>query len=390
LVGSTNLPGGISEVTCDETNIYVYVPGAAGTLLVGGELRRFNNAGSIWPGIVKDFHSHLAPLWWAYGSSCVMTQDGPVPDFAMWGPVGPTMRDGISAELVLRRTATNNSQPQVGPIEAALHVSPGQFDNRQPIAVIRPVTTVTKNGIAFVTRWTLTRYRMEPIRTPGGPPEPLEKFEVIVSNFGLQDSPSSLKPTITGTTEIQDYRFARMETYLTDQWLDMEGVRDLKRNLTLTKERLRIHAGSSAPSFRASVVSGGPVSFPNDYRGKIVLLNFWATWCDPWVKTIPALIAVYGKYHSQGFEILGVSLDDPNGTQKVLKFCQSHYLPWPQILNVGPDRIQISEQYHIDSIPQTFLVDGDSGEVLFWGNLSDEEELDSAVQRATAARGHKN
>jgi hypothetical protein len=75
-----------------------------------------------------------------------MTQDGPVPDFAMWGPVGPTMRDEISTELILRRTGTNDLQPRVGPIEAALHVSPGRFDNRLPIAVIRPIATVTNNG----------------------------------------------------------------------------------------------------------------------------------------------------------------------------------------------------------------------------------------------------
>jgi RNA polymerase sigma factor (sigma-70 family) len=63
LVGSTNLPGGITEVTSEGTNIYTYVPGAGGSLLVGGELRRFNNAGSIWPGVVKPFNL----LWHRFG-----------------------------------------------------------------------------------------------------------------------------------------------------------------------------------------------------------------------------------------------------------------------------------------------------------------------------------
>jgi RNA polymerase sigma factor (sigma-70 family) len=388
LVGSTNLPGGVTEVTCDATNIYIHVPGAGGGLFEGGELRRFNNVGSIWPGVVKHFNLHLAPLWWAYGSSCVMTQDGPVPDFAMWGPVPQRMDDEIASDLILRRIGTNDLQPRVGPIEAALHVSPGQFDDRLPIAVLRPIATVTNKGIVFVTRWTLTRYRMrETMRTPNGPPEPLEKYEAVVSKFGLQDSPSSFVPKMTGSTEVQDYRFPRMETYLTDQWLDMQAVRELKRDLALTKERLRIHAGSQAPSFRAGAVLGGQVSFPDDYKGKIVLLNFWASWYDPEGKTIPAQMAVYQKYHSQGLEILGVSLDDPNGTEKVLKFCESHYMPWPQILNAGPSRSQISQQYHINGIPQVFLVDGDTGEVLFLGN--DVEELDSAVENATSAKGHK-
>jgi peroxiredoxin len=230
----------------------------------------------------------------------------------------------------------------------------------------------------------------ETMKTFNGPPEPLEKYEVVVSKFSLQDSPASFVPKMIGSTEVQDYRFPRMERYLTDQWLDMQAVRELKRDLALTKERLRIHAGSSAPSFRASAVSGGSISFPDDYKGKIVLLNFWATWSDPAVKTVPAQMAVYQRYHSQGFEILGVSLDDPNGAQKVLKFCESHYMPWPQILNVGPRRSQISEQYHIESIPQIFLVDGDTGEVLFSGNPSSEEDLASAVQRATSAKWHKN
>ena len=149
-------------------------------------------------------------------------------------------------------------------------------------------------------------------------------------------------------------------------------------------ERLKIHTGDKVPSFRASTVQGAPVSFPDDYKGKVVLLGFWATWCSPCVKALQALTGIYERYHSQGLEILGVSLDETNSAQKLVKFCQSHNMPWPQILDtVSPE---IHKRYHIDSIPQAFLLDGDTGKVLFKADTVDEEFLSEEVEKAMSAK----
>jgi len=111
-------------------------------------------------------------------------------------------------------------------------------------------------------------------------------------------------------------------------------------------------AGEPAPAFTLQDLNGKNVSLAN-FRGKVVILNFWATWCPPCIKEIPDFIELYGQYKDKGFEMVGISLDQA-GISVVKPFVQKFKMNYPVMMTDG----QVDKAYGgITSIPTTFIID---------------------------------
>jgi len=92
-------------------------------------------------------------------------------------------------------------------------------------------------------------------------------------------------------------------------------------------------------------------------RGKVVLIDFWATWCGPCIAELPNVKKAYAKYHAKGFEIVGISLDQAKDKQKLIDFTAKHEMPWPQHFDGKGWENEISTRYAISAIPAMFLLD---------------------------------
>ena len=100
---------------------------------------------------------------------------------------------------------------------------------------------------------------------------------------------------------------------------------------------------------------GGKTIRLEDYEGKVVLIDFWATWCSPCVRDMPNVVAVYEKYHDQGFEVIGVSLDKKRSA--LARFIETNKMPWPQYFDGKGWGNRLAEKYKVSAIPTTYLLD---------------------------------
>jgi len=107
----------------------------------------------------------------------------------------------------------------------------------------------------------------------------------------------------------------------------------------------------SAPDFALQNAAGKTVKI-EDYRGKVVLLDFWATWCTGCKKEIPWFSEFQKTYGDKGFAVVGVSLDE-DGWKVLRPFLDDHKVPYQMLLGDNP----MAQRYGIGNLPDTFLID---------------------------------
>ena len=112
--------------------------------------------------------------------------------------------------------------------------------------------------------------------------------------------------------------------------------------------------GVPAPNFTFPGLDGKKVSLA-DYKGKVVLLNIWATWCAPCVAEMPSMEKLYQELKNEDFEILAVSVDE-SGAEAVNPFMKKHKLDFPVLLDTKGD---IKTLYQATGIPESFIIDKD-------------------------------
>lgn len=113
--------------------------------------------------------------------------------------------------------------------------------------------------------------------------------------------------------------------------------------------------GEKAIDFTQNDTVGKPVSL-SAYKGKYVLVDFWASWCGPCRMENPAIVKAFEKYHDKGFQILAVSLDRPGGKDKWLKAIHDDGLRWTHVSDLGFWDNAVAKQYGIQAIPQNLLL----------------------------------
>lgn len=140
-------------------------------------------------------------------------------------------------------------------------------------------------------------------------------------------------------------------------------------------------AGAAFPDFSESDLDGKPLSIASR-KGKVVLVDFWATWCGPCRAELPNVIATYKKHHSEGFEIIGVSLDQDRDTLNTF-LKQQDGMTWPQYFDGKGWGNELAAKYGVEAIPFAVLIGPD-------GKIIDKdlrgEDLENAVAKAVAAK----
>jgi len=152
------------------------------------------------------------------------------------------------------------------------------------------------------------------------------------------------------TQVAKDFPGTQSATQATDILSKLDEQKEAMKTLAALKP------GAVFPDFLEKDLNGEPLSL-GQYKKKVVLVDFWATWCGPCVAELPNVIAAYQKYHAKGFEIVGISLDQSESALKA--FIKDKNMTWPQYFDGKGWENKLSRQYGITSIPATFLLDGE-------------------------------
>lgn len=157
-------------------------------------------------------------------------------------------------------------------------------------------------------------------------------------------------------------------------------VEQVNQQAAAKKIRKSLTQGAAFPDFDEKDLAGKPLSIAN-YKTKVVLLDFWATWCGPCVRELPNVQKAYEKYHKDGFEIIGISLDQDE--KKLKDFLTEKNMTWQQYFDGKGWGNKLAAKYGIQSIPATFLLDG-SGKII--GQDLRGDELSEAIGKALAKK----
>ena len=148
------------------------------------------------------------------------------------------------------------------------------------------------------------------------------------------------------------------------------AVPGIDKILTRLENLKTVAVGKQFTDFELKDMKGNPVKL-SDYvgKGKVVLVDFWASWCPPCRREMPNLVALYKEYKSKGFEIVGVSLDSKQEAWE--KGVKDLHITWPQMSDLAGWQNAGAAKYFVNSIPHTILVDGNG--VILAKNLHGDE-----------------
>ena len=209
------------------------------------------------------------------------------------------------------------------------------------------------------------------------------RLEDQLNELGLdfigQNSDNVLGPYQTTRTFYSDAKINQLDSILGLFSPELSESKYIVRLNNSIEKWAKLKVGMEAPEFTQADSTGAQVSL-SDFRGKYVLIDFWAAWCGPCRAENPNIVAAYNKYHDQGFDILGVSLDSDR--DKWLAAIEKDGLYWNQVSDLNGWKNEVSSSYGIQSIPYSLLIDPNG---IIIGKSLRGAELHDALAEAIAA-----
>lgn len=133
----------------------------------------------------------------------------------------------------------------------------------------------------------------------------------------------------------------------------------------------------TAPNFNLTASNGSRLRL-SDYKGKIILLDFWATWCQPCRRGIPDLVELKNEYKNKAFEIIGISLDQENTIAGVVPFIKEYKINYPVVYG----DMEIIQNYGgIQSIPTSFVINKEGKIVKSYIGLTEKSVYDKVIKK---------
>jgi peroxiredoxin len=155
---------------------------------------------------------------------------------------------------------------------------------------------------------------------------------------GPSPDPNEIEPLLNGLSkELRETETARM-------------LKNALENLKATAD------GAMAPDFEQADTLGHKVRL-SSFRGKYVLLDFWASWCAPCRQENPNIVKVYNRFKDKNFTIVGISLDKPGGEFAWLTAIRRDHLAWTQLSDLKFWNNAVAQLYFVQGIPKNFLID---------------------------------
>ncbi len=159
------------------------------------------------------------------------------------------------------------------------------------------------------------------------------------------------------------------------------GIHSARKKMGLPEQSAVAAKGKIAPDFSLVTLDGKPAKL-SDFRGKAVLLNFWATWCEPCKIEMPWFVELQKQYGPQGFQIVGVAMDDAD-TKDIAKFAQDMHVDYPILVGKEDQRENIANQYGgVQFLPESLYLDRDGKIINKMFGLVSRSEIEDNVKKA--------
>ncbi|HEY5382369.1 MAG TPA: TlpA disulfide reductase family protein [Acidobacteriaceae bacterium] len=217
------------------------------------------------------------------------------------------------------------------------------------------IYTLVTGEVALPNRHLLVGYQYDPIKGAIDPKQCVQFADL--NGDGKLDEVSERDQGENGNAPI----FHIAPLYLRTKAVDLTHHRVTMVGVSAAAyKRFDLLPGATLPDFSFQTFNGRTLKL-SDVKGRVILLDFWATWCEACIADLPSQKAVYAKYHARGLEIL--SLDGDTNIEKAKQFLAKANIPWPQ---AKPLAELISQRFHITFLPTEILIDA-HGRILALG-----------------------